>query len=603
MRGSECVAIASAASRKSVAIAISMRLALGWRTLGVFHSLHPHLFSRAFDERVLARGIDRGSREWALAVARAAEEHGCAAVLPVDFVDFVTLSRYSRVFKDLGIALVAPRYEKLVEVSDKRNLPKILRGLAETPRQVEVSSPRDLELVKALRPPLVVKGFSDAARPRYFARVEDAAREASRRAPCLVQELVVGIGRGYYAACAEGRPLLEFTHQRIVEYEPSGGPSLAARGPVEDPRLFAMGRAIVERIQWSGPLMVETKYVAHEDRYVVIELNPKFWGSIDLPISLGFYFPPVLVMAWLHGAERARSFARSLLVRSGCFSWVLDGARYLVKDLPTWIRLVELSMRCLGSDADPRDLAKCLAQLWFAAQRFRRERVSWTSYVEDCVANAEALIRRALRAKAIALILDLDGTLVELDVNWSRVREELCRELGMPRAASVMGFLNRLYREIPRLYERASRIVESFEIEAAENPRPLLPIDTLKALAKALRARICVATKQSRRAAEKALRAIGLEGAELATRDECGPSKESLYMLCLERTGAESGIAIDDAIDGVVAAIRLGMLPIAVARNSYTAWKVRRLGALAIHVKHLPKLLKKLANTLATKHR
>jgi len=181
-----------------------------------------------------------------------------------------------------------------------------------------------------------------------------------------VQEYVPGRGRGYEAVAYDGEPLIEFTHERVVEYDPGGGPSLGARGPILDPNLYRLGRLVLRRLRWTGPLMVETKWVPQEGRYYVIELNPKFWGSLDLPVSLGYHFPAVLVKAVLEGPEAARELARGLRVRRGEFYWVLDGFRYLAKIPSTWFYMLQRARR---SDASISDIARTLLQLSTAVKK------------------------------------------------------------------------------------------------------------------------------------------------------------------------------------------------------------------------------------------
>ncbi len=590
------ILVASASSRKSIAVARSIVEVLRKPVVGVFHAPHPHRFSKVFSKRIALSGIDRRSDSWARIVAKIAKDLGCSVVVPIDFVDFETFSRCVDLFDSLGIVLVSPPYQKLVEVSNKARLPQLLQGVADTPRQVVVESIDDLDRVNYLEPPLVVKGLGDASNPKYFSDRSNALEEARRRIPCIVQEYVAGIGRGYYAACMDGEPLLEFTHERIVEYEPIGGPSLAARGPVLDPKLFALGRKIVAKLRWCGPIMVETKYVAHEDRYVVIEVNPKFWGSIDLPTSLGYYFAPILVVAFVEGIEVARRVAKSLRVRSGCYSWILDGLRYLAKDWRTWCRLVGLGSRCC-KDLDLGDPVRCLVQIFYALKRFRRERCSWLRYVEDSYRETSTTLQRLRVARqGVGFVLDLDGTLIELAVDWRRVRREVVERFGMPRGSSLMGWMLRLKRRDPKLFEEVSKFVERFELEAVERSRLLVEPRIFRKLLERCGGRVCIATKQSSIVAERVLQRLGVEGLPIAARDLYEPSKEVLYRACLEKLGTDRAIVLDDALDGIVAALRLGLVPIAVARHSYAAWRFRRLGVATVLVDRLNDFLEKLVS-------
>jgi predicted ATP-grasp superfamily ATP-dependent carboligase len=47
--------------------------------------------------------------------------------------------------------------------------------------------------------------------------------------------------------------------------------------------------------------MVECKYDPRSDRYYVMEINPRFWGSLQLAIDAGVDFPALLVECALGG--------------------------------------------------------------------------------------------------------------------------------------------------------------------------------------------------------------------------------------------------------------------------------------------------------------
>ena len=72
----------------------------------------------------------------------------------------------------------------------------------------------------------------------------------------------------------------------------SGGMSVAAKS-IFDKNLQKIGEKIVKKIKWTGLIMLEFKY--HANKYYLIEINPKFWGSLDLAIASNVDFPNKLV--------------------------------------------------------------------------------------------------------------------------------------------------------------------------------------------------------------------------------------------------------------------------------------------------------------------
>ncbi len=570
------VVLASIASRKALAIARSLRVALGARVVGVSHRRHPFIYSRLFDEVVVVESASRGGLEWGLALLEVAEKAGGDVVLPVDFLDVVSLSR---VRGRGGVAVAAPSYESVVEASNKAGLRGLLGDAV--PASVIVSDSSSVREVYRLRPPLVVKGLSDASSPEFFPDVEGAVRAALARAPCLVQEYVPGRGVGYETVAFDGEPLLEFTHERVVEYDPGGGASLGARGPVLDPNLYRLGRIVASRLRWTGPLMVEAKWVPAEGRYFVVELNPKFWGSLDLPVSLGYHFPAVLVKAVLEGVEAAREFARGLRVGGrGEFYWVLDGFRYVAKVPGAWLYMARRARRSDFSVSDP---ARVALQIVTALRRLDAERGAWQRSLERDYEKLKRFYRGLFKGGRPLVILDFDGVIVRLRVDWRRVYRVLEEKGYRRRWETVVGMFRRLWFEDRGRFEEASRIVEGFEHRA--RVRRMLGEGELRGLD------FCVASMQ----AESVLRRF-VAGGVLVGRDSgFGPVKGEMFKACVERAGWDGPVVVlDDDLYNCVVALRMGFYPVRVVDNAYRAVEALRLGILPLDSRSIGGFLRRL---------
>ena len=55
-------------------------------------------------------------------------------------------------------------------------------------------------------------------------------------------------------------------------------------------------------LDWEGVAMVECKHDPLTDRYYVMEINPRFWGSLQLAVDAGVDFPRLLVECALGGS-------------------------------------------------------------------------------------------------------------------------------------------------------------------------------------------------------------------------------------------------------------------------------------------------------------
>jgi predicted ATP-grasp superfamily ATP-dependent carboligase len=107
----------------------------------------------------------------------------------------------------------------------------------------------------------------------------------------VVQEYIYGRGFGYFALFDKKNNLkAQFCHKRIREYPNAGGPSSCCES-FYDPELVSIGRRLFESLEWSGLGMVEFKYDKMRKQYFIIEVNPRYWGSLPLAVFSGVNFP------------------------------------------------------------------------------------------------------------------------------------------------------------------------------------------------------------------------------------------------------------------------------------------------------------------------
>jgi predicted ATP-grasp superfamily ATP-dependent carboligase len=81
-----------------------------------------------------------------------------------------------------------------------------------------------------------------------------------------------------------------FGHRRLREYPVSGGPS-TLRISHRDDDLIEQSLRLLRAIDFRGVAMVEFKEDPHRGQPVLMEVNPRFWGSIQLAVSTGVDFP------------------------------------------------------------------------------------------------------------------------------------------------------------------------------------------------------------------------------------------------------------------------------------------------------------------------
>jgi len=112
--------------------------------------------------------------------------------------------------------------------------------------------------------------------------------------PFLIQERIEGNGIGIFCLVENGDILCHFAHRRIREKPPSGGVSVLCESIEAPHEALESARKLLSALNWYGVAMVEFKWDKKDDRPKLMEINGRFWGSLQLAISSGVDFPYLL---------------------------------------------------------------------------------------------------------------------------------------------------------------------------------------------------------------------------------------------------------------------------------------------------------------------
>ena len=301
----------------------------------------------------LARRVPDALREpagFADAIATLVAREKVALVLPIaEPAMLALLARRER---------LAPAVIPFPDISVFRALCDKERLLAEgaslgiaTPAQVVVrdrAAGEQLDM-QALGYPIVLKparsvGEDSSGRVKLTVRyaldasaLRDALAELPAAAyPLLLQQRIVGPGTGIFLMLWNGRVRAAFAHRRRCEKPPSGGVSVYRESIALDEHLLDRSRALLERFDWHGVAMIEFKRDERTGQPYLMEVNGRFWGSLQLAIDAGVDFPRLLADAALQrGSCASTAPAYRVGVRS---RWLWGQVDHLIGRIPSRAR-------------------------------------------------------------------------------------------------------------------------------------------------------------------------------------------------------------------------------------------------------------------------
>ncbi|KAF5427457.1 MAG: putative ATP-dependent carboligase, ATP-grasp superfamily [Candidatus Methanomarinus sp.] len=170
----------------------------------------------------------------------------------------------------------------------------------------------------------------------------------------LIQEYISGTGYGVSMLFNQGDPRAIFTHKRIREYPITGGPS-TARISVRHTKMEKDATTLLKELDWHGVAMVEFKMNDITKEPYLMEINPRFWGSLHQAICAGVEFPCLLyTMATEGDVSPVFTYKKGVTAR-----WMLGDCRALIDYIRTDKRMSVLKdfLKLYGHDLYYDDLS------------------------------------------------------------------------------------------------------------------------------------------------------------------------------------------------------------------------------------------------------
>jgi predicted ATP-grasp superfamily ATP-dependent carboligase len=295
------------------ALAITRSLGRAGHQVIVGATRHPSLASSSkyCRERLIYPSPRERADEFIACLLGAIKERKIDVLLPVSDVTTIPVCEQKKLLEaHCRVPFADPDAVKLA--ADKARLFKLAEELGvAVPRTHLLDAPRSTSTLAAeLRFPVVIKPSRSriqcannwiSTAVQYAndqAELERILGELSPLAyPVLLQERIIGPGEGVFACYNRGVPIAFFGHRRLREKPPSGGVSVLRESVAVSPVARDFSERLLGRLNWHGVAMVEYKHDLRDDTPKLMEINGRFWGSLQLAIDAGVDFPRLLVEA------------------------------------------------------------------------------------------------------------------------------------------------------------------------------------------------------------------------------------------------------------------------------------------------------------------
>ena len=306
--------------RKTLAVVRSLGRKGVHVTVGERTFLNTSFFSKYCSRRMVYPSPRRYPDQFLNFIMKEIKENHYECLYPMEEETLLLLAQHRSEISKYTYLLI-PDSQKIEFVRDKRSLLRFAEAHGiPIPRTIYSLENLEPDMVQSRSPASnVVQGLASqldsipvpaVIKPRissgsfgiaYVKRKEDFLplyQKIHARYPFpLIQEWIPDEGGtfGFSALFDEGSKVkAAFIHKKLRMYPIQGGPSTLREG-VQHSQIMELGLSLLKSLNWTGVAMAEFKVDPRDGTPKLMEVNPRFWGSLHLAIVSGVDFPYLIL--------------------------------------------------------------------------------------------------------------------------------------------------------------------------------------------------------------------------------------------------------------------------------------------------------------------
>lgn len=293
-------------------------------------------YSKYITHRHIISNPKEEPNEFIADIVKILEQNHYLVIIPVSFISFQLCSRSrDTILKYTHLTIAAP--EDIDLASNKTKTYKLANEIGiPYPQIYEFDHIDEIENIK-IDYPCVIKSPIELGKNivEYAHSREELKSKYNKMCAGydfggslpIVQRYITGEGAGLFVYYKNGVCQNYFMHKRIREYPPSGGASVVAEAFYNE-QILKDGKKILDSLNWEGIAMVEFKKDNSNGIYNLMEINAKFWGSLDLALVCGANFPQLMINDALGISIEEWTYKQKR------FQWILNGDLFYLLERP-----------------------------------------------------------------------------------------------------------------------------------------------------------------------------------------------------------------------------------------------------------------------------
>lgn len=264
--------------------------------VGAESRLAPAFFSKYCKHKIILPNAQKNPDFFIKTLSKYVKDNKIDVLLPINPFEIELILKNKNLFGDVDIPFVS--YDLFKKVNDKWFFQLILKNLAiKTPKTVKLEKLENLNSVETfLSYPMVIKYRVSAGSERlkfingnikeaYLDMIKTKSKEEDFP---IIQEYISGENYGAGALCFKGKVKSVFVYKSLREAKMSYGSS-TSRLSVHNEEIEKKVKTILESLNWHG--VAHFDIIKRGDEYYFLEMNPRFWLSINLTVKSGLNYP------------------------------------------------------------------------------------------------------------------------------------------------------------------------------------------------------------------------------------------------------------------------------------------------------------------------
>ncbi len=221
-------------------------------------------------------------------------------ILPVNINMFHLLICHKKKISEAGIKTIRLPTKEIYELANNKK--KICYFLRENnlphPHTICVDDDLISHLERVNFPLIIKPSFGGGGHGIKFCEDKETFLQYTKTFnqeinPLILQEFVPGYNLGVSVYCVDGK-ILQYTIQKelIQKDKYDFTPSKIIQF-IDDSTLFDVVQKLMMNLNWQGVAHIDIRYNEKTGEYFILEINPRFWGSLLGSYHIGVNFPVI----------------------------------------------------------------------------------------------------------------------------------------------------------------------------------------------------------------------------------------------------------------------------------------------------------------------